>query len=89
MGEDAVKGTFEDLEKSGFINKRLRLPQRTKREYFWLLIMHVLFSLVALIVEVLNGGNHLKSTGQVYYSWDVRLVSFVLGLVFLLIYYKR
>ena len=43
MGEGAVKGTFEDLEKSGFINKRLRLPHRTKREYFWLLIMHVLF----------------------------------------------
>ena len=41
MGEDAVKETFDNLEKNGFINKSLRLPQRTKREYFWLLLMHM------------------------------------------------
>ena len=41
MGEAAVKETFDNLEKNGFINKSLRLPQRTKREYFWLLLMHL------------------------------------------------
>ena len=47
------------------------------------------FSLVALTVELLNGGTRLQSTGNMYYSWDIRAVLFVLGLVFLLIYYKR
>ena len=41
MGEEAVKETFDNLEKNGFINKSLRLPQKTKREYFWLLLMHL------------------------------------------------
>ena len=41
MGEEAVRETFDSLERSGFINKSLRLPQRTKREYFWLLLMHL------------------------------------------------
>ena len=41
MGEEAVRGTFDNLEQNGFINKSLRLPQRTKREYFWLLLMHL------------------------------------------------
>ena len=46
------------------------------------------FSLVALTVELLNGGTR-TSVGNIYYSWDIRAVLFVLGLVFLLIYYKR
>ena len=41
MGKEAVRGTFDNLEQNGFINKSLRLPQRTKREYFWLLLMHL------------------------------------------------
>ena len=48
-----------------------------------------LFSTVALTVELVNGGTKLQSTGKIYYSWDIRAVLFVLGLVFLLIYYKR
>ena len=44
---------------------------------------------MALTVELLNGGTRLQSTGNMYYSWDIRAVLFVLGLVFLLIYYKR
>ena len=48
-----------------------------------------LFSMVALTVELVNGGTKLQSTGQVYYTWDIRAYLFVLGLVFLLIYYKR
>merc|ERR1719245_1949100 len=62
MGKEAVRGTFDNLEQNGFINKSLRLPQRTKREYFWLLLMHLAFSLVALTVELLNGGTRLQST---------------------------
>ena len=45
--------------------------------------------MVALTVELVNGGTKLQSTGQVYYTWDIRAYLFVLGLVFLLIYYKR
>ena len=40
-------------------------------------------------MELLTGGTRLQSTGNMYYSWDIRAVLFVLGLVFLLIYYKR
>ena len=40
-------------------------------------------------MELVNGGTKLQSTGKIYYSWDLRAASFFLGLVFLLIYYKR
>ena len=41
-----------------------------------------------MIVEFANGGAIL-STGAIYLSWDVRLGSFILGVVFLMLYYKK
>ncbi len=87
MGASALKMIYADLSRNGFINKRLRVPHKTKREYFWLFIFHIVFSCAALIIEITNGG--LSVTSGVYYSWDVRLASFLLGFIFLLLYYKR
>lgn len=82
-----IERDLNTLEVKGLINKKLYIPQRTKREYFWLFVLHLLFSSLALIIEFVNGGTYTMQ--GVYYSWDVRLASFVLGIVFLLMYYKR
>jgi hypothetical protein len=42
---------------------------------------------VTLVVEVTNGGTSTAS--GLYYSWDVRLASFIMGFIFLMLYYKR
>ena len=36
-----VKRTYSDLVKKGFINRKLFNPRRTKTEFFWLLILHL------------------------------------------------
>ena len=85
--EEAIQKAFDHLVSEGFINKRLYNPRRSKQEYFWLLGIHLLINLVALCVEVINGG--VSTPKGMYVSWDVRLSSFIMGLVFLLLYYKR
>ena len=82
-----VDKTFEFLEANGFINKRLYNPRQTKSEYFWLLLVHLVINLIALIAEIVNGGRTTQA--GLYYSWDVRLGTFFMGLVFLLLYYKQ
>ena len=84
---EIVHGSFKDLEKNGFINKTLFNPQKTWREYFWLLLFQVSFNAIALGIEIGNGGAYTKS--GVYVSWDVRLGAFFLGLIFLMMYYKK
>ena len=83
---DLVK-VFTVLKDGGYINKELFHPRRTKTEYFWLLMINVFLNLFAMIVEVVNGG--LVSSSGNYYSYDVRLSSFGIGLIFLGLYYKR
>jgi len=78
---------FDGLVIDGLINKRLYPPQKTQREYFWLLTAHLLFNLLALVVEMVNGGAYTR-VGS-YYSWDVRLASFFIGILFLVLYYRR
>ena len=79
--------TLDHLENIGMVNTPLLNPVQTKREYFWLFMIVLLENVVALCIELLNGGVW-TSQGH-YYSWDVRLVSLVLGLVFLVAYYKK
>ena len=77
----------------------MNLPQIDHPVFYFFMLKHnvnmavsrglQLFSTVALTVELVNGGTKLQSTGRVYYTWDIRAYLFVLGLVFLLIYYKR
>ena len=79
LDEETVATIFEDLSAGGFINKRgLYLPQKTKREYFWLFAFHLAFSLLALVIEVslisdfLLGGWHGQSESTYVYfllSW--------------------
>ena len=85
--DDVIEKAFKYLVSEGFINKRLYNPRRTKREYFWLLLIHLFINLVAFSIEIINGG--VKTPKGMYVSWDVRLVSFLMGLIFLILYYKR
>lgn len=89
FSEEDLKITFDDLESKGFINKELYHPQKTKREYFWLAVFHMIASGVALIIEWVNGGSKLRSGDALYYSWDLRLGLFFLGFIFLIFYYKK
>ena len=46
-----------------------------------------MINLVALGIEVANGG--IQTNKGLYYSWDIRLSTFFLGLIFLALYYKK
>ncbi len=87
LDDDQLLACLQDLEQCGLINKDLYLPQKTKREYFWLFVFQFVSSSLALVVEVVNGGAYTKS--GMYYSWDIRLSAFFLGLVFLGLYYRK
>ncbi|XP_023325599.1 uncharacterized protein LOC111699219 isoform X2 [Eurytemora carolleeae] len=85
--EENIKVTLNQLEVGGFINVPLLNPAPTKKEYFWLWTLIILENIVALTIEVVNGGVW-TSQGH-YYSWDIRLTSLGLAFLFLLMYYKR
>jgi hypothetical protein len=85
--KETVQEVFDSLCESGYINKTLFNPRRTKMEYFWLLSIQLSLNLLALTVEFVNGG--VKTRTGLYYSWDVRLTSFFIGIIFLALYYKK
>ena len=85
--KEHVRQVFELLVEQGFINKTLFNPRRTKMEYFWLFVGHFVLNIFALMVEFLNGG--VKTVSGLYISWDVRLLSFFIGLIFLALYYRK
>ena len=82
-----INVTLEHLEYIGMVNTPLLNPTQTKREYFWLFFFVVLENIIALFIELVNGGVW-TSQGH-YYSWDIRLGTLVLSLGFLLAYYKK
>ena len=83
-----VQNTKDYLCDNGYINKEFYCPPRpTKQEYFWLLLFNLLVNGLSLIIEYYNGG--VTTIKGRYISWDIRLGSFVFGLVFLWLYYKR
>jgi hypothetical protein len=82
-----IKITLEHLEYIGMVNTPLLNPRHTKREYFWLFIFVVAENMIALCIELVNGGVW-TSQGH-YYSWDIRLGTLSLSLVFLVTYYKK
>ena len=82
-----IKITLEHLEYLGMVNTPLLNPTQTKREYFWLFLFVVAENLIAIFIELGNGGVW-TSQGH-YYSWDIRLGTLVLSLGFLTAYYKK
>ena len=82
-----IKITLEHLEYIGMVNTPLLNPRQTKREYFWLFLFVFMENIIALCIELINGGVW-TSQGH-YYSWDVRLGTFSLSLVFLCAYYSK
>jgi len=85
--DELIRKTFKQLELGGFINIPLLNPAPTKKEYFWLWLLYIAENVVALLIEIINGGVW-TSQGH-YYSWDIRLISLALAFVFLLAYYKK
>merc|ERR1719369_2309516 len=71
----------------GVVNTPLLNTAPTKREYFWLLLLVLLENIVAVCIEFASGG--VKTKEHKYYSWDIRLASFAMALLFLLAYYKK
>ena len=84
---EQVQEVVDKMIEQGYINKSMFNPRRTKMEYFWLFAIQFGLNMLALIVEVANGG--VKTRSGLYYSWDVRIASFVLGIIFLSLYYRR
>lgn len=85
---NTVQTVLDYLCENGYINKVFYFqPRQTKQEYFWLFIFHLLVNGMSLIIERCNGGI-MTDKGR-YISWDIRLGSFLVGLVFLWIYYSR
>ena len=85
--EQDVIEAFKKLDEENYINKsQLFYPRRTKFEYFWMFFLTLLINFGAFIVELING--HSK-TGMNYYSRDIRICSFLIGLIFLAVYYSR
>ena len=85
--ERDVIEVFKKLDEENYINKsELFYPRRTKFEYFWMFFLTLIINFGAFIVELING--HSK-TGMNYYSWDIRICSFLIGLIFLAVYYSR
>jgi len=82
-----IRAILKTLEEWSMINRPLLNPVQTKREYFWLFLIVVLENLIALGIELGNGGVW-TSQGH-YYSWDIRLATFSLALLALVTYYKR
>ena len=82
-----IEEVVRTLNEKGLINKKLFNPRRTKKEYFWLLIIQILLNLAAFGIEVANAGADVAYGN--YYSWDVRLATFVMGMIFLSMYYKK
>jgi hypothetical protein len=87
VDEHLIQGVIDNLQKQGLINKTLFNPRRTKTEYFWLFFIQLSINVLAIIPEFVNGG--FKTDGGIYYSYDVRLASFFISILFLIFYYKR
>ena len=59
--------TLEHLELTGMVNTPLLNPVQTIREYFWLFMIVVLENLIALGIELINGGVWTSQVGLYYY----------------------
>merc|ERR1712223_441952 len=87
MTSEIIVKSFEYLESAGFINKQLYNPRRTKKEYVILFALQVSINLVAICIELINGG--VKTEKGKYVAWDIRILAFCVGIVFLCSYYKK
>ena len=55
--------TLTNLERWSMINRPLLNPVQSKREYFWLFLIVVLENILALCVELYNGGVWTSQVG--------------------------
>ena len=58
-----------------------------QREYFWLAMFVLLENVIALGIEVGNGG--VWTDQGHYYSWDIRLIALFFAFACLLTYYSK
>ena len=89
-GHADIGKVVESLNEKGFINKKLYHPRCTKMEYFWLFFIQVIISVATFIIEIANAEDDAGATkGIQYYTWDIRAGTFLMGLFFLGMYYKK
>ena len=89
-GHTDIGNVVESLNEKGFINKKLYHPRCTKMEYFWLFFIQVIINVATFIIEIANAEEDAGATkGIQYYTWDIRAGTFLMGLFFLGMYYKK
>lgn len=87
LTDEDLKEEITYVSENGYVNFPLYHPHRTKLEYFYLILIHFVVNCISFALEVINGGTPTQSGP--YYSWDVRIATFSLGIIFLALYYKH
>merc|ERR1719412_3081540 len=77
--EKMIRETLTNLEQLSMINRPLLNPVQSKREYIWLFLIVGLENIIALYIELYNGGVW-ASEGH-YYSCETRISILVLAIL--------
>ena len=86
--EESIRDIIINLEVIGLINTPLLAPTPSRHEYFALFLLVLIENAVSIGVEMLSGGQ-IGSSGNTYYSIDIRISCLFLALAFLLAYYCK
>ena len=86
--QESIKDIIINLEVVGLINTPLLAPTPSRHEYFALFLLVLLENAISIGVEMLSGGQ-TGSSGNTYYSIDIRIGCLFLALTFLLAYYCK
>ena len=86
--KENIKNIIINLEVIGLINTPLLAPTPSRHEYFALFLLVLAENAISIGVEMLSGGQ-TGSSGDTYYSIDIRISCLFLALVFLLAYYYK
>ena len=86
--EESIRDIIINLEVIGLINTPLLAPTPSRHEYFALFLLVLVENAVSIGVEMLSGGK-TGSSGNTYYSIDIRISCLFLALAFLLAYYCK
>ena len=86
--EATIRDIIINLEVIGLINTPLLAPTPSRHEYFALFLLVLVENAISIGVEMLSGGQ-TGTSGDTYYSIDIRISCLFLALTFLLAYYCK
>ena len=86
--EATIQDIIINLEVIGLINTPLLAPTPSRHEYFALFLLVLVENAISIGVEMLSGGQ-TGTSGDTYYSIDIRISCLFLALTFLLAYYCK